>query len=61
LAYENLQDVADGSEAQVAWHEATAMETSRERRAELDMALRRYCANDTLGMVRLAAFLGALE
>ncbi|MGB4858062.1 MAG: DUF2779 domain-containing protein, partial [Dokdonella sp.] len=42
LAYENLQDVADGSEAQVAWHEATAMETSRERRAELDMALRRY-------------------
>lgn len=54
MAYENLDEVADGGGAQLAFREAIQPETTEERRTALENALRRYCANDTLGMVRLA-------
>lgn len=53
LDYENLEDVADGGQAQLAYLEATHPDTSTPRRAALDKALRRYCGRDTLAMVRL--------
>jgi hypothetical protein len=53
LAYDQLEDVADGGQAQWAYMEATHPQTSIERRTALEKALRRYCANDTLAMVRL--------
>lgn len=53
LNYENLEDVADGGQAQLAYLEATHPGTSTPRRAALEKALRRYCARDTLAMVRL--------
>ena len=53
LSYENLDDVAEGTGAQLAYRECIDPLTTTERRAALDQALRRYCANDTLAMVRL--------
>lgn len=60
LDYGNLDDVADGGQAQLAYLEATHPETSTQRRAELDKALRRYCGRDTLAMVRLVGALSGL-
>ena len=57
LAYDRLGEVADGGQAQLAYVEAIHPQTSSERRAVLDTALRRYCANDTLALIRLAAVL----
>ncbi|CAM5376740.1 DUF2779 domain-containing protein [Rhodanobacter lindaniclasticus] len=53
LDYDELDDVADGGQAQLAYLEATHPETSADRRATLDTALRRYCGRDTIAMVRL--------
>lgn len=53
LDYGNLQDVANSGDAPLAYLEATHPGTTEARRAELDAALRRYCANDTLAMVKL--------
>lgn len=53
LDYENLDDVADGGQAQLAYLEATHPNTTTDRRASLEQALRRYCRRDTLAMVRL--------
>jgi len=53
LDYENLEDVADGGQAQLAYLEAVDPDTSADRRALLDQALRRYCGRDTMAMVRL--------
>jgi hypothetical protein len=53
LDYENLEDVADGGQAQLAYLEAVDPDTSADRRALLDQALRRYCGRDTVAMVRL--------
>lgn len=53
LDYGNLQNVASSGDAPLAYLEATRPETSEARCAELDAALRRYCANDTLAMVEL--------
>lgn len=53
LDYENLENVASSGDAPLAYLEATHPETTEARRTELDAALRRYCANDTLAMVRL--------
>lgn len=58
LDYENLDDVADGGQAQLAYREATHPDTTARRRVELDKALRRYCGRDTLAMVRLVQALG---
>ncbi len=51
--YSELDDVADGGQAQLAYLEATHPETPADRRATLDTALRRYCGQDTIAMVRL--------
>ncbi|WP_449428490.1 DUF2779 domain-containing protein [Rhodanobacter umsongensis] len=53
LDYDELDDVADGGQAQLAYLEAIHPETPTERRATLDTALRRYCGRDTIAMVRL--------
>ena len=53
LDYGNLENVASSGDAPLAYLEATHPETSEARFAELDAALRRYCANDTLAMVKL--------
>lgn len=53
LDYSELDDVADGGQAQLAYLEAIHAETPVERRATLDTALRRYCGQDTIAMVRL--------
>ena len=53
LAYGDLDEVADGAAAQLAYAEAIAPQTTASRRAALDAALNRYCANDTLAMVKM--------
>ena len=53
LDYSNLENVASSGDAPLAYLEATYPETTEARRVELDTALCRYCANDTLAMVRL--------
>lgn len=54
LGYDQLEDVADGGQAQLAYQEAIAANTTRARRQALDKALRRYCGRDTLALVRLS-------
>ncbi len=53
LSYEHLDEVADGESVQWAYREATHPDTPSDRRSEIDIALRRYCANDTLALVKL--------
>jgi len=53
LDYDELDDVADGGQAQLAYLEAIHPETPIDRRAALDTALRRYCGRDTIAMVRV--------
>ncbi|MES2403083.1 MAG: DUF2779 domain-containing protein [Pseudomonadota bacterium] len=53
LDYGNLENVASSGDAPLAYLEATHPDTTEAHRAELDTALRRYCANDTLAMVEL--------
>lgn len=53
LNYENLQGIREGAAAGLAYLEAIHPNTSDARRAELDAQLRAYCAQDTLGTVRV--------
>lgn len=53
LDYADLE-VSDGGNAQAAYVEAASQETSAERRAQLDTALRTYCGRDTWAMIVLA-------
>ncbi len=57
LDYAQLDGVRDGGGAQLAFVEATAPGTSATRQSELRQQLLRYCAHDTLAMVRVAQFL----
>jgi len=57
LDYAKLGEVQDGGQAGVAYLEAIDPGTTTERRQAIDAALRAYCANDTLAMVRLTRFL----
>lgn len=57
LDYGNLGEVQDGGEAAEAYLEMIAAETPTDRKAELRSALERYCARDTLALVRLLRFL----
>ncbi len=59
LRYDSLGDVQDGLAAQAAYLEAIAAGTPPERSAALDAALRRYCRQDTLALVRLMEFFSA--
>lgn len=57
LRYDDaLGEVQDGNGAQAAYLEAISAETSPERRAALEQALREYCRQDTLALARLVAF-----
>jgi len=53
LTYDSLEEVGDGGEAQQAYLEAIAPQTTVERRGILEQALLRYCGLDTLALVRL--------
>ena len=53
LDYGNLQNVASSGDAPLAYLEATHPGTTGARCVELDAALRRYCANDTMAMMML--------
>jgi hypothetical protein len=53
LDYQNLPEVRNGSEAQLAYLEAVEPSTSSERRDTLREHLLRYCERDTLALVRL--------
>lgn len=57
LDYGSLEAVQDGGQAQVAFGEAIAKETTEERKAQLRTGLLAYCERDTEAMVRLADFL----
>ncbi len=54
LDYANLGEVQEGGAAQQAFLEIIAPGTPAERRAQLAADLERYCAQDTLAMVKLA-------
>lgn len=56
MDYAQLEGVHDGGGAQLAWVEAVAPQTAAERRSELREQLLRYCAHDTLAMVRVLHF-----
>lgn len=57
LSYGDLGDVADGVAAQDAYLEAIDAATKPARRAELRIALERYCERDTWGLVELVRVL----
>jgi hypothetical protein len=59
LDYAALGEVQEGAGASEAFLEILAPDTDQDRRETLREALRRYCALDTLAMVRLAQALGA--
>jgi len=56
LDYGNLNEVQDGSGAQMAYLEAISPETSKSRHAKLKTRLRQYCKMDTLALVKLVKF-----
>jgi hypothetical protein len=57
MDYALLEGIREGSAAQAAYLEATAAGTSAARKDALRQQLLRYCAHDTLAMVRVAHFL----
>ncbi|MBI3044001.1 MAG: DUF2779 domain-containing protein [Betaproteobacteria bacterium] len=58
LDYEALDEVREGTGAQVAYlYAALDPDTTAERKAELDSKLRKYCRQDTWAMVEVAYFL----
>ena len=57
LDYANLDGVAGGIAAQVAYAEAINAETTPERKAQLEKALREYCSRDTEAMVVVLRYL----
>jgi len=58
LRYEDLEEVQEGTAAQVAYLYATRdAGTGKERKAEIESRLRTYCRQDTWAMVEVAHFL----
>jgi len=53
LSYGDLEGIADGGMASVAYREAIAENTPADRRKEIEEELLRYCHLDTLAMVRI--------
>jgi hypothetical protein len=53
LAYDGLETVAHGQDAQAAYQELIAPETTSERKAELERGLLEYCMRDTLALLKL--------
>lgn len=56
LNYNQLSDVHDGTEAQMAYLDMVAVDTPEEKKNQLEHALRAYCKLDTLAMVKLVHF-----
>jgi hypothetical protein len=56
LSYSDLEGVKDGRMAMSAYQEATALNTTPARKAEIEAQLDKYCALDTLAMVCLWEF-----
>ena len=56
LHYSDLEGVQDGQMAISAYQEAIKPDTTPERKAEIHSQLDKYCALDTLAMVRLWEF-----
>lgn len=56
LDYDRLEHVQHGGMAEAAYLEILDSNTAVERRAELIRALREYCGQDTLGLVKLARY-----
>ncbi len=57
LDYGDLGEVQDGGAASAAYTEIVAPDTPPQRKAELRASLERYCARDTLALVRLVKLL----
>ena len=60
LAYDDLEEVRDGTGAQVAFDEAISGTTTPERREELRRRMLDYCERDTAVMVRLVDYFGGV-
>jgi hypothetical protein len=56
MNYELLEGVAEGSEASNAYLEAIRPGTGADRKKEIHQELLKYCAHDTLAMLRLVEF-----
>jgi len=56
LDYKKLNDVHDGSEAQLAYLDMVNAATPANRKTHLQRALLEYCQLDTLAMVKLVHF-----
>ena len=59
MDYAHLEGIKEGTAASDGFIEAIQAETSPERKAELDLQLRRYCRFDTEAMVEIVRFLTA--
>lgn len=57
LRYEELQEVQEGTGAQVAYMQAIFENPTQQRLNEIDRRLRVYCRQDTWAMVEIAHFL----
>lgn len=57
LRYDALDGVQSGGAAMVAYQEATALQTTAERKAEIERQLLAYCRLDTFAMVRVWSIL----
>lgn len=57
MDYAQLEGIKEGTAASDGFIEAIQAETSAERKAELDIQLRRYCRFDTEAMVEIVRFL----
>jgi hypothetical protein len=57
LKYEELEEVQEGTGAQVAYMQAIFENPSIERLSKIDQGLRQYCRQDTWAMVEVAYFL----
>jgi hypothetical protein len=56
LDYSKLEEIKDGTGAQVAFLEAIQPETTRDRKNEIESRLLEYCTLDTLAMVRIVEY-----
>ena len=56
MDYAGLEGIKEGTAASEGFIEAIQPETSTERKAELDIQLRRYCRFDTEAMVEILKF-----
>lgn len=56
LRYEALEGVQNGGMAMDAFQEAISLDTSKDRKAEIEQQLLKYCGLDTFAMVRLWQF-----